>query len=593
MNKLPLSNIYSYEEYKVQAVLEKFVSKEKNLPSELNKLEFQPDFYISKDIPQLKLKGETVVEVKVILSISSLRKMESYFDVLSSNGYNLLVVYFNLSLSEIPENKSSNGRDLLFFSYNDLKKQIKKRVKVKSEENYYLNNTKNNDWKEVRKSHINEASEIVKQGNVALFLGAGVSMSAKMPSWSELLKGLMGEVKNKNLNKNSLKAFTELYTHVYSECGDSNLIMARYLETAIEAEDNGALFTKLIRKYLYSKEHTSPLLSDLALIIKYQKIDEVITYNFDDILEQELVKIGLKESEHFVPIACDAEISDHNNLPIYHVHGIIPEHNNTTDRVVFSEEVYHDRYRDTYHWSNVEQLHAMSRKHCFFVGLSMVDPNLRRLLDISRKMNVTDNPPHYAFLQRTEQNAYCLSNSKGCQYVQVSQSLIDKKKQEDIYRLNYSVLENIYRQLGVNIIWYENHDEIPELIERIFDVRTIQKDSQEALCHEIEDAIQKIEEVESKVPKFDSTKPQLEDYVKVLSYTNLHVKDYKILISECGDMLTTLSKKVQFEIPEGVKGAINNISKIDNTNGYGQFYKAWYNEVNKFLNTLNQMDEHK
>lgn len=521
------------------------------------------------------------------MSISSLKVVESLFDTQSQNGYNLLVVYFNSSLSEKPAEKTANGKKLLFYSFDELKRIAK--VRIKSEEDYYLDKAKNLDWKKARENHISKAKEIVKQGNVALFLGAGVSMSANMLSWGKLLKGLMAEIKT--LKGDSLKAFTELYPHVYSECGDSNLIMARYLETAVQIGSDSAEFTKLIHKYLYKGEHTSKLLSDLAQIIKYHKTDEVITYNFDDILEQQLVKEGLKESIDFVPIACDAEISDHNNLPIYHVHGIIPEHSNTSDRVVFSEEVYHERYRDTYHWSNVEQLHAMSRKHCFFIGLSMVDPNLRRLLDISRKMNATDTPSHYAFLQRTKQDDYCLSNNKGCQYVQVSQSLIDKKKQKDIYNLNYIVLENIFRQLGVNVIWYENHDEIPNLIEEIFDISITQNQTKEILSKDIEVAIQRIDEIESNVPKYDFKKKDIGSYLNLLRYTQSYGKKYMLLISECGDMLTELSKKNHFETPEEVKEFISNMSKLDNLGGYGHFFKMWFDGIKDYLDDSNKTED--
>lgn len=588
MDNFALLNNYSYEEYQVKTVLEKLVSDEENLrPKEVDGFLLPPDFYVRNGILQLKLDGKTVVEVKKTLSIASLKAIESLFDTQSQNGYNLLVVYFNLSLSNKPDGKISNGKKLLLYSFDELKRIAK--VRIKSEEDYYIDKSKNLDWTKAREKHIAKAKEIVKQGNVAMFLGAGVSMSANMPSWGKLLKGLMAEIKT--LKGDSRNAFTELYPHVYSECGDSNLIMARYLETAVQIGSDSAEFTKLIHKYLYEGEHTSKLLSDLALIIKYHKTDEVITYNFDDILEQELVKVGLKESKDFVPIASDAEISDHNNLPIYHVHGIIPEHSNTSDRVVFSEEVYHERYRDTYHWSNVEQLHAMSRKHCFFIGLSMVDPNLRRLLDISRKMNATDTPSHYAFLKRTKQNDYCLSNNKGCQYVQVSQSLIDKKKQKDIYNLNYIVLENIFRQLGVNVIWYENHDEIPHLIEEIFDITITENQTKEVLSKDIETAIQRINKIESNIPNCDFEKNDIGSYLDFLQYTKSYGKEYMLLVSECGDMLTELSNKVHFETPKEVKDFINNMSKLDILGGYGHFFKMWFDGIKDYLGDSNKTDD--
>ena len=573
--KLSFANICSYQEYQVLTVLHKLAPNEKNLrPDELEGFAYPPDFYLSEGLSELDLVGPTAVETKMTLSFSALKNFETYFETHSQNGYNLLVVFSEITLSKVPPTKTNNGKKMVFLSFADLK--MIANARLKSEENYYLDNAKKADWKDLRNNIIEEAKNVVNQGNNVLFLGAGVSKSAGMPSWKELLKGLMSEVKM--LKGDSLKAFTELDSHIYSECGDSNLIMARYLETAIQISNKKADFTQMIQKHLYSKEHTSDLLTDLALIIKFRKTDEVITYNFDDILEQELVNNGMKESVHFTPIARDAEVSDHNNLPIYHVHGIIPEHGDVTDKVVFSEDIYHDRYRNAFHWSNVEQLHALTRKHCFFIGLSMQDPNLRRLLDISRKMNATDKPSHYAFLPRTKQENYCL-NDKSCKFVNTSQSLIDKKKQKDIYDINYTVLENIYRQLGVNVIWYESYDDIPGLIEQVFDIRKTQGESSEMLIQKSEQYIKRIKEIESKAPAFNPATLKLEDYINFLTYSQTYGDEYKSLVIECGDVLQELSNRIDYTVPDNLKILAKDSKKYDNLSGFGDLYEKWYDSI--------------
>ena len=576
MDRLSLKYIYDYDEYQVLTVLEKLAPDEANLrPEELDGFAFPPDFYLSKGLKEYELEGPTVVKTKSTLSFSSLKSFESYFETHSRNGYNLLVVFFKTTLSRIPPVKTINDKKMVFVAFSELKKKSKARS-IKSEEDYYFDNAKKKDWKDIRKEIMDEASSVVTQCNNVLFLGAGVSASAGMPSWRDLLRGSMSEVKM--LKGDSLKAFSELDFHIYSECGDSNLIMARYLETAIKLSDKNADFLRLILKHLYSKEHTSDLLTDLALIVKFRKADEVITYNFDDILEQELVNNGLKESDHFTPIARDAEVSGHNNLPIYHVHGIIPEHGEVADKVVFAEDVYHDRYRNAFHWSNIEQLHALTRKHCFFIGLSMQDPNLRRLLDISRKMNATDKPSHYAFLRRTKQEKYCMNN-KSCQFMQVSQSLVDKKKQKDIYDINYTVLENIYRQLGVNVIWYENHDDLPGLIEQIFDVRKIQKEPSEKLLQKADEQVGRICEIESKAPNFNPVNLKLEDYINYLTYSQTYGDEYRSLIVSCSDILQELSKRIDYTVPTNIMKLAKSLKKYENLSGYGDLYKIWYDSI--------------
>lgn len=91
-----------------------------------------------------------------------------------------------------------------------------------------------------------------------------------------------------------------------------------------------------------------------------------------------------------------------NEKPIYHVHGYVPRNNYIRSKPILSEKDYHELYKEAFHWTNVEQLHALNRNTCIFIGLSMQDPNLRRLLDISRGMlvdNMRDNP-HFLFMQR-------------------------------------------------------------------------------------------------------------------------------------------------------------------------------------------------
>lgn len=576
MKGLSLRNIYNYEEYQVQLVLEKLTSINQDIrPEAVDGMLMPPDFFLKEGVSELGLEGPTLVEVKGTLSYSAMKAMEGYFETHSQNGYNVLVVFFKRTISKTPSPKEIDGKRLVYIPFSELKSKAKN-ARIKKEDDYYYDNAKKKDWKDLRNDIIEEAADVVKQGNIVLFLGAGVSSSAKMPTWKDLLKNLMAEVKM--LKGDSLKAFTELDSHIYKECGDSNLIMARYLETAIQLSDKNADFMKLIQQHLYSENHSSELLTDLALIVKSRKADEVITYNFDDILEQELVKMGLKESVNFIPIARDAEVSDHNNLPIYHVHGIIPEHTDTADTVVFSEKEYHNRYRNAYHWSNVEQVHALMRKHCFFVGLSMQDPNLRRLLDTACSMNATDKPSHYTFLQRTQQENYCLSE-KGCQYVQVSQSLVDKKKQKDIYLLNYTVLENIYRQLGVNVIWYEDHNELPGLIERVFGVDRIQQKSDEELKQKAEELIQAIEKIEKNVPEFNPATLSLEDNVKAFLYYQQYGNEYKTLVHDCGDVLQELSNRIDYTVPENITKLVNDSSKYENLSGYGDLYRKWFESI--------------
>lgn len=541
---------------------------------------YPPDLYAPDGIPSLELDGPTVIDVKKTLSYSTVNGMTDMYEKHGAN-YNIVVVYYESTVSNIPKEAQTQGKKLLYISFESLNNT---RRAVKKPQAYIAEKAKR-DWKDEREEILRKAKEMVAQDNNVLFLGAGVSMSAKMPSWKDLLKGLMGEVKQ--LKEPTLEAFKELSSHVLEECGDSNLIMGRYLQTAISLYDNKAVFSALIQKYLYNDNSTSPLLMNLARIVQQKRVNEVITYNFDNLLEQNLAKLNLRDSVDYTAISKDAEIKGHNTLPIYHVHGIIPKEG-PVDTVVFSEEEYHKRYSTAYHWSNVEQLHALTRMHCFFIGLSMTDPNLRRLLDAAKEMNKSNGINHFAFLQRKRLENYCVSDvNKTCRYVHVSGSLIDKEKQKEIYNLNYAVINNIFNDLGVNVIWYEDHNDLPELVARVFGVTQYEgmdKYDLIALCET------KIREIKEKEKGLFETGVDTEDIVEVykkMRHAREIASSYRENVSEAQDMLNVLTNGINWDEigEEKIKAVQEKTPKYgDNLLGYGDFFRIWLDTVKVFIN---------
>lgn len=575
-NTIGLENtdFYTYETFCVAKLLLKDNVNVRGM-ADVEGLAFTPDLYALDGIPSLGLEGPTVIEVKKTLSYSTVNEMETLYETYGAN-FNIVVVYWDSTISNIPKENNSKGK---LFVYRLFKSLNNGRV-VKKTQAYFAEKTKK-DWKEERKEIIKKANEIVAQNNNVLFLGAGVSMSAKMPSWKDLLKGLMGEVKQ--LKEPTLEAFKELSTHVLEECGDSNLIMGRYLQTAISLYDNKSVFSELIQKYLYNDNDSSLLLMNLARIVQHKMVNEVITYNFDNLLEQNLGKLSLRDSVDYTTISKDAEIKGHNTLPIYHVHGIIPK-DGPVDTVVFSEEEYHKRYSTAYHWSNVEQLHALTRMHCFFVGLSMTDPNLRRLLDTAKDMNKSNNINHYAFLQRKNLENYCVSDvNNTCKYVHVSGSLIDKAKQKEIYDLNYAVIDRIFNELGVNVIWYEEHDELPELVAKVFGVSQYESMDKHELISLCENKIEDIKKQEKELFSSDMDNQDAFKLFMMMRTVRDRVNTYWFNVSETQDMLGVLTNGINVdEISKEWEGQKKTPGFGDNIERFGDFFTILLDKVKEF-----------
>ncbi|WP_247237301.1 SIR2 family protein [Telluribacter sp. SYSU D00476] len=116
---------------------------------------------------------------------------------------------------------------------------------------------------------------------------------------------------------------------------------------------------------------------------------------------------------------------------------------------------------DAYHWSNLVQLTSLRENNCLMVGLSLTDPNLRRLLDISAR-NI-DRPRHYAFMRRLTIDTFAFSELDGNK----NQLVSNVKGAEEFLNRHHKLNEEIMKELGVLIIWFTSFDEIPEILKKI------------------------------------------------------------------------------------------------------------------------------
>lgn len=300
------------------------------------------------------------------------------------------------------------------------------------------------DWRNERELIIDNAKVAFREDHCSFFLGAGVSMDAGGPSWEYLLRRLLKRFKKIGKLKD--------FHRVYEQCGSSPIILGRY------AASNGKSLIDIsdyLRRYVLYRNvelDNSELITAICeavigpngsdeSIVDFNRIDSIITYNYDDLVETALEKRGVSVARISVKGR-----STRTEFPVYHVHGLIPcGKRGIIATPILSEREYHNIYKESYHWSNVEQLHALDRNTCFFIGLSMTDPNLRRLLDISQTSSDKDCR-HFAFLQRKP---------------------LFKPEEVEKNRNHFNTIEYQLSDLGVHVIWYENHSEVPDIIRRI------------------------------------------------------------------------------------------------------------------------------
>ena len=306
-------------------------------------------------------------------------------------------------------------------------------------------------WKSNRLRHVSALSQAYNLGQLSLFLGAGVSQSAGLPGWRVLLDRLMVDVVRRYFNtfpfqKEQEDVAAQMLT---AFSNDSPLISARTIKAALGTEYRSALRNAL---YPTSGRTKSLLLNEVAQLCKPLKpmagAKAVVTYNFDDLLEQQLQEERI-------------------TLPVLHVHGVLSETetrepdakdpaSGEDDRLkepVLSETRYHDLYANAFSRSNLDQLEFLRNTTCLFIGCSLTDPNQRRLLEIAARTG--RGIRHYAILQRRKLEG-------GPQRLDSNDNVIDL-----ILDAHHRIQEVSFGTLGVEILWVEEHEETPGLLNQI------------------------------------------------------------------------------------------------------------------------------
>ena len=251
---------------------------------------------------------------------------------------------------------------------------------------------------------------------ITLFLGSGVSKSVGLPDWKGLLENICNSffnhwffgIKEKKLNSsipphNLSIAFTDGYNNFFDNQSElvkkflSNdlLILAQQIKNCIRPID----WDYLLKKSLYPNGnilYDSNLLVSLAKLVKISKnnLTAVINYNFDDAFEYNLRKENIK----FNTISDNCDLIDINKLSVFHPHGYLPfSGRRRSKRMIISEVDYQNLSNTPLSRENNIQLSFLFNTTCVFIGLSISDPNLRKLLRIASSYS---KKIHFAFINK-------------------------------------------------------------------------------------------------------------------------------------------------------------------------------------------------
>lgn len=312
-----------------------------------------------------------------------------------------------------------------------------------------------------------------RREDLVLVLGAGVSMGYGLPSWDDLLQKLIATTIEKEQDTSNVLA--KLFNSIFAP---DPLVAGRYLQEFYHGQ--GSSFEEAVRNVLYATcdySRPSKLMDEIVNFCvaagKSPNLNSIITYNFDDILEHKLDEVGIEIP--YLPIHGVGMNPRNGELPIYHVHGYLPISGEISghNQITFGENIYHEQYNDIYSWNNITQINKFRDNTCIFIGSSLTDPNIRRLLDTARLQKGESKDYHYTFKkkyseERTKKQLIALLNA--------NEGLEDEKSNmgmnlEEIVRLLNKIIErfeeNDSASFGVKTIWIKDFSEIPKILSDI------------------------------------------------------------------------------------------------------------------------------
>lgn len=257
------------------------------------------EFYLPNGLNKLNWPPKTYIEIKYRLIYDSISKIRYEFD--NSDATKLVVVV--LAENDLPHKlfnagNSLSGRNIELLFYADL---INKLSDKRS--NHKVTKEDIESYKESRNLNILlKAKNSIKNNKVSLFLGAGVSASAGVVTWDGLLEKLY------------LKKRVPLIKSDVDGVIKGRFIIDVYKNHLDEIPDE---FYNDIRTILYSNIQPSELINSIAYFIANVNVESVISYNYDNLVEQKVNRYRKCYS-----VYDKSRPNNGNGINIYHVHGL-------------------------------------------------------------------------------------------------------------------------------------------------------------------------------------------------------------------------------------------------------------------------------
>jgi len=288
------------------------------------------------------------------------------------------------------------------------------------------------------------------QGGAILVVGAGVN-GGLVATWDELLRNLLQRLlcaRDPATNPDIQGRIAAFQNHfdIYAQA------------SLVESILGPAQLRRRLASIIYQDPERvlagSRLLHAVADFCGKGVIRAVLTFNYDSYLEQTLMTRGI--TRPFLSIDC---LDDHRftsagsprpgddlaaTLPIYHVHGLIPEPRRVLRQIpqpiVLSQADYLAQFRLSEGMATSTPLHLLRSYQAIFIGCSLKDWNMIRLL---RNGGNRQGDTHYGLIRSFQPESGMTA--------------------DDCATLD-QLQDQLWKSFGVTAIYVDHHDQLPDVV---------------------------------------------------------------------------------------------------------------------------------
>lgn len=222
---------------------------------------------------------------------------------------------------------------------------------------------------------LTEYPAALNDGVGAIFVGAGVSMAAGYPSWSELLSDIAIELEVDSKNVHDLAALAQWSI----------------------LESGGATRVRNVIKSEIGPEKPIP---ETVEIISRLPVRHIWTTNYDRLIERAFASISRPLNPISSPKDLALRVTPGASL-LYKMHGSVDR----LDDVVISTDDYELFRSKRGPYLPLFQAHLTSMS-MLFIGISFTDPNIRHVLSLIRESFTEAPPEHFAIVRAPQKTDF-------------------------------------------------------------------------------------------------------------------------------------------------------------------------------------------